>query len=46
MKATGTRWHFDDLAGVYDGVGNPTPTLTDPLTDGGQVEANAMDQAV
>jgi hypothetical protein len=28
--------HFDDPAGVYDTNGNPTPTLSEPLKDGGQ----------
>jgi hypothetical protein len=30
------REHFDDPAGVYDTNGNPTPTITEPLIDGGQ----------
>ncbi len=30
------REHFDDPAGVYDASGNPTPTATEPLQDGGQ----------
>jgi hypothetical protein len=28
--------HFDDAAGMYDTNGNPTPTVTEPLKDGGQ----------
>jgi len=30
------REHFDSAAGLYDTNGNPTPTLTEPLKDGGQ----------
>jgi hypothetical protein len=30
------REHFTDAAGIYDTNGNPTPTLTEPLKDGGQ----------
>ena len=30
------REHFDSAAGVYDTNGNPTPTLSEPLKDGGQ----------
>jgi hypothetical protein len=30
------REHYSDPAGVYDLNGNPTPTLTEPLKDGGQ----------
>ena len=30
------REHFSDPAGVYDNNGNPTPTVTEPLVDGGQ----------
>ena len=30
------REHFDTTAGVYDTNGNPTPTLSEPLKDGGQ----------
>jgi hypothetical protein len=30
------REHFDDAAGIYDTNGNPTPTLSEPLKDGGQ----------
>ena len=29
------REHFDDANGVYDTNGNPTPTITEPLVDGG-----------
>jgi len=28
--------HFSDPAGIYDTNGNPTPTLSEPLKDGGQ----------
>jgi hypothetical protein len=30
------REHFTSAAGIYDTNGNPTPTLTEPLKDGGQ----------
>ena len=30
------REHFDDPAGMYDTNGNPTPTVTEPLKNGGQ----------
>jgi len=30
------RDHFPDAAGVYDTNGNPTPTLSELLKDGGQ----------
>ena len=30
------REHFDDVAGMYDTNGNPTPTVTEPLVNGGQ----------
>jgi len=30
------REHFPDAAGIYDTNGNPTPTLSEPLKDGGQ----------
>ncbi len=30
------REHFSDVNGVYDTNGNPTPTVTEPLQDGGQ----------
>jgi hypothetical protein len=30
------REHFDSASGVYDTNGNPTPTLSEPLRDGGQ----------
>jgi hypothetical protein len=29
------REHFEDPNGVYDTNGNPTPTITEPLVDGG-----------
>jgi hypothetical protein len=29
------REHFSSAAGIYDTNGNPTPTLTEPLKDGG-----------
>ena len=29
------REHFTDPSGVYDTNGNPTPTITEPLVDGG-----------
>jgi len=29
------REHFDDPNGIYDTNGNPTPTITEPLVDGG-----------
>jgi Carboxypeptidase regulatory-like domain/TonB-dependent Receptor Plug Domain len=29
------REHFDDVNGVYDTNGNPTPTITEPLVGGG-----------
>jgi hypothetical protein len=29
------REHFDNPNGVYDTNGNPTPTITEPLVDGG-----------
>jgi hypothetical protein len=28
--------HFDEAAGMYDTNGNPTPTVTEPLKNGGQ----------
>jgi hypothetical protein len=31
-----SREHFDGTAGMYDTNGNPTPTLSEPLKDGGQ----------
>jgi len=41
MSRVGFSWnnpteHFDDAAGVYDTNGNPTPTVTEPLKNGGQ----------
>src|SRR6185295_17056319 len=30
------REHYDEVAGTYDTNGNPTPTLSEPLKDGGQ----------
>ena len=30
------REHFSDVAGRYDTNGNPTPTVNEPLVDGGQ----------
>ena len=30
------REHFDGTAGLYDTNGNPTPSLSEPLKDGGQ----------
>jgi hypothetical protein len=41
MGRVGVSWnnareHFDTIAGVYDTNGNPTPTVTEPLKDGGQ----------
>jgi hypothetical protein len=30
------REHFDTAAGMYDTNGNPTPTLSEPLKNGGQ----------
>ncbi len=30
------REHFSEAAGIYDTNGNPTPTLSEPLKDGGQ----------
>ncbi len=30
------REHFDSQSGAYDTNGNPTPTLSEPLNDGGQ----------
>ena len=30
------RDHYDTAAGLYDTNGNPTPTLSEPLKDGGQ----------
>jgi hypothetical protein len=41
MSRIGFSWndateHFDDAAGMYDTNGNPTPTATEPLKNGGQ----------
>jgi len=41
MSRIGFSWnnareHFDNAAGTYDTNGNPPPTLTEPLKDGGQ----------
>jgi hypothetical protein len=41
MSRIGVAWnnareHFTDPAGVYDTNGNPTPTLSEPLKNGGQ----------
>jgi Carboxypeptidase regulatory-like domain/TonB-dependent Receptor Plug Domain len=41
MGRIGFSWnnaqeHFDSSAGMYDANGNPTPTLSEPLKDGGQ----------
>lgn len=41
MGRVGFSWndateHFDDAAGMYDTNGNPTPTVTEPLKNGGQ----------
>jgi len=41
MARVGFSWnnareHFSDANGIYDTNGNPTPTLTEPLKDGGQ----------
>jgi hypothetical protein len=41
MGRLGVSWnnareHFDTVDGVYDTNGNPTPTVTEPLKDGGQ----------
>src|SRR5437773_31456 len=41
MARAGFSWnnardHFSDPAGIYDTNGNPTPTLSEPLKDGGQ----------
>jgi hypothetical protein len=41
MSRVGFSWnnareHFDDVAGMYDTNGNPTPTVTEPLKNGGQ----------
>jgi hypothetical protein len=41
MSRMGFSWnnareHFDEAAGMYDTNGNPTPTVTEPLKNGGQ----------
>jgi hypothetical protein len=41
MGRVGLSWnnareHFDDANGMYDTNGNPTPTVTEPLKNGGQ----------
>lgn len=41
MSRVGVSWnnateHFDDPNGMYDTNGNPTPTVTEPLKNGGQ----------
>jgi hypothetical protein len=41
MGRVGFAWnnateHFDEAAGIYDTNGNPTPTATEPLKNGGQ----------
>jgi hypothetical protein len=36
MSFNNAREHFDSSNGVYDTNGNPTPTLSEPLNDGGQ----------
>jgi hypothetical protein len=41
MGRVGVSWnnareHFDDPNGLYDTNGNPTPTVTEPLKNGGQ----------
>lgn len=41
MSRVGFSWndateHFDETAGMYDTNGNPTPTVTEPLKNGGQ----------
>jgi len=41
MSRIGFSWndateHFDETAGMYDTNGNPTPTVTEPLKNGGQ----------
>jgi Carboxypeptidase regulatory-like domain/TonB-dependent Receptor Plug Domain len=41
MSRVGVAWnnareHFTQPAGIYDTNGNPTPTLSEPLKDGGQ----------
>ncbi|HEX8027686.1 MAG TPA: TonB-dependent receptor [Vicinamibacterales bacterium] len=41
MSRVGFSWndateHFDEATGIYDTNGNPTPTATEPLKNGGQ----------
>ena len=36
FSVNNAREHFADPAGVYDTNGNPTPTITEPLVNGGQ----------
>jgi hypothetical protein len=36
VSLNNSREHFPDAAGIYDTNGNPTPTVTEPLQDGGQ----------
>ena len=36
VSMNNAREHFSDPAGVYDTNGNPTPTVSEPLKDGGQ----------
>jgi len=36
MSFNNAREHFDSSNGAYDTNGNPTPTLSEPLKDGGQ----------
>ena len=36
LSYNNAREHFDSTSGVYDTNGNPTPTLSEPLKDGGQ----------
>jgi hypothetical protein len=36
MSWNNAREHFDEAAGMYDTNGNPTPTVTEPLKNGGQ----------
>ncbi len=36
MSFNNATEHFDEAAGMYDTNGNPTPTVTEPLKNGGQ----------
>jgi len=36
LSYNNAREHFSDANGMYDTNGNPTPTLSEPLKDGGQ----------